>query len=170
MNMGPGLRKFALTAHIVSSLAWLGAVFAYAAIVLFAMNRGEVEIVRTAWSVMDWIGWRVLFPLSLTALLTGLIQALGTAWGLFRHYWVLFKFLLTILAASILLGNMQTVSQMAADAAKLDMVDMEALRSQLLHAAGGAALLLANTVLSVYKPRGLTRHGWRKQQEPSLKH
>jgi hypothetical protein len=26
-----------------------------------------------------------------TGHVTGLIQALGTVWGLFRHYWVLFK-------------------------------------------------------------------------------
>jgi hypothetical protein len=34
-------------------------------------------------------------------------------------------------------------------------------------AAAGAALLvlLVATVVSIYKPRGLTQYGWRKQQE-----
>jgi hypothetical protein len=33
-----------------------------------------------------------------------------------------------------------------------------------LHAAGGLIVLLVPAVLSVYKPRGLTRHGLRQQQ------
>ena len=41
---------------------------------------------RGAYLAMDLIGWFVIVPLSLASLLTGLVQALGTTWGLFRHY------------------------------------------------------------------------------------
>ena len=43
------------------------------------------------------------------------------------------------------------------------------LQIQMLAAAGGALLvLLVATAVSVYKPRGLTRYGWRKQQQRAL--
>lgn len=35
----------------------------------------------------------------------------------------------------------------------------------MLHAAGGLLALLVPVALSVYKPRGMTRYGWRKQNE-----
>jgi hypothetical protein len=33
------------------------------------------------------------------------------------------------------------------------------------HSSGALLFLLVATVLSVYKPRGMTRYGWRKQRE-----
>jgi hypothetical protein len=35
-----------------------------------------------------------------------------------------------------------------------------------VHAAGGLLVLLVPVVLSIYKPLGMTRYGWRKQFEP----
>lgn len=37
--------------------------------------------------------------------------------------------------------------------------------SMVIHAAGGLLVLLTTTILSVYKPRGLTRYGQRKRHE-----
>jgi hypothetical protein len=34
-----------------------------------------------------------------------------------------------------------------------------------VHAGGALLLLLAAVTLSVYKPRGMTRYGWREQHE-----
>ena len=52
----------------------------------------------------------------LESLLTGIVMSLGTAWGLFRHYWVLFKLLMTVFATVILLIYMRTFRTMAAAA------------------------------------------------------
>jgi hypothetical protein len=43
--------------------------------------------VRGAYLVMEPTVWFVLVSLALASLLTGLVQSLGTTWGLFRHYW-----------------------------------------------------------------------------------
>ena len=51
--------------------------------------------------------WFVIVPLSLAALLTGVVESLGTTWGLFRHYWIVTKLLLTVLATIILLVHTQ---------------------------------------------------------------
>jgi hypothetical protein len=93
------------------------------------------------------------------------VNALGTPWGLFRHYWVLVKFLLTIFATMILLGHMPSVSYFAGLAAETDSANPGGLPSEILHSGGGLLVLLVTTMLSVYKPRGMTRYGWHKQQE-----
>jgi hypothetical protein len=163
MSMTPGLRKFVLTAHVVSSVGWLGAVVAYLALAVAALINQDVQTVRAAWIAMELTGWFVIVPLALASLLIGLVNALGTPWGLFRHYWVLFKLLLTGFATIILLRHMPTVSYFAGVAAETDSVF--GLRGELIHAGGGLLVLLVTATLSVYRPRGMTRYGWRKQHE-----
>ncbi len=47
--------------------------------------------------------------------------------------------------------------------------DLAGLRIQLLANAGAALVaLLVTTALSVYKPRGMTPYGWRKQREREM--
>jgi hypothetical protein len=110
---------------------------------------------------MELITWTVIIPASVAALLTGLVQSLGTTWGLFRHYWVVAKLGLTVLATAILLVHTQLIGRVAAAAAEstLSGGDLHNLRIQLIADAGaGLVALLAATVLSVYKPWGLTRY------------
>jgi hypothetical protein len=104
--------------------------------------------------------------LALASLLTGLVQSLGTTWGLFRHYWVLFKLLINVFATIVLLIYMETFSLMAGVAADPS-VDLGMVRnaSPVLHAALALLLLLVAATLGVYKPRGMTRYGRRKQHE-----
>lgn len=104
----------------------------------------------------------IIVPLSLAALVTGLLQSLGTEWGLFRHYWIVAKFVLTIGAIIVLLLHMPTVSRMSGVAREMTLssVAFSALRIQLtVHAAGGLLVLVAATALSVYKPWGRTPFG-----------
>jgi hypothetical protein len=121
--------------------------------------------VRSAWVAMELTGWYVIVPLALGALLTGLVISMGTTWGLFRHYWVLISFVLTILAVAVLLLHMPTVSSMADAAREADAAELGELGGDLLHPGVGLLLLLVITALNVYKPRGMTRYGWRKQHE-----
>jgi hypothetical protein len=166
--MGPGLRKFTLAAHLAFSVGWIGAVVAYLALVIAAMTSQDVQTLRVSWIAMELIGWFAIVPLALASLLTGIIISLGTQWGLFQHYWVVFSFVLTILAAIVLLDHMQTVSFFAGIAAESNSADAGELRGalwgELLHAGVGLLVLLVIQVLNVYKPRGMTPYGWRKQQ------
>jgi hypothetical protein len=163
MTMPPGLRTFALTLHVTFSVGWLGAVVAYLALAVAAVTRQDALTVRAAWIAMELIGWFAIVPLSVASLLSGLVQSLGTPWGLFRHYWVLFKLLLTVVATIVLLLHMPTVSFLAGVAAATDKAHLGGLASQLFHAGGGLLVLLVITTLSVVKPRGMTPYGWRKQ-------
>jgi hypothetical protein len=166
--MTPQIRKLMLTAHIVSTVGWMGAIAAFLALGIAGLTSHEARIVDSAYIAMNLIGWRVIVPLGILSLLTGLIQSLGTAWGLFRHYWVLLKLALTVVATILLLRHM-TLSDRLADSANETAVPgshLHSLRLQLTaDAAAGVLLLIVNTVLSVYKPRGMTRYGLRKQHE-----
>ncbi|MGH3693942.1 MAG: DUF2269 domain-containing protein [Pseudonocardiaceae bacterium] len=169
MTMTPRLRKFVLTAHITFSIGWFGAVAAFITIAIAGLMSQDAQMVHAADLTMELIGWSVLVPSSLGALVTGVIQSLGTKWGLFRHYWVLVKLLLTIAATLVLLFKMPSMSYLAGVAAKTippPSADLEGLRIELLgHAGGGLLVLLAAIVLAVYKPWGRTRYGRRRQHE-----
>jgi len=153
----------ALTAHVTVSVGWIGCVVAYLALGLAAVN-GATRTARAAWTGMDLIGWYVVVPLALASLLSGLLMALGTRWGLFRHYWVLFSLVLTVLSTAVLLLHMPTVSAMAERAQQADAAGLDALGGDLAHPAVGLVVLLVVQVLNVYKPRGLTRYGCRRQE------
>jgi hypothetical protein len=160
------VRKFALTAHVVSSVGWLGAIVVFLALAVAALTVQDAQKVRAAYLAMQLTAWSVLVPLALASLLTGLVQSLGTTWGLLRHYWVVAKLLITIVATVVLLLYTQTINAIAGVAA--DSGDLRELRnpSPLLHAVLALLLLLVTTTLAVYKPRGMTRYGWRKQHGP----
>lgn len=169
MIMGPRLRKFALTAHVIASVGWLGAVAVFVAHAILGVTSEDAQVVRAVYLVMEPAAWFVLVPLAFASLLTGLVQSLGTTWGLFRHYWVLFKLLINIFATIILLMYTRTLGYLADVAAQttLSSDDLGVLRtpSVVLHSVLALLVLLVATTLAVYKPRGLTPYGRRKQQE-----
>ena len=166
MTMSPGLRKFALATHLTVSVGWIGAVLAYVALGIAASNSRNAGTVRGAWVAMEITGWYMIVPLAVASLITGLIMALGTRWGLFRHYWVLISLILTVLAVVVLVLHMPTVSSMAELARSAeDAAALDELGGDLFHSGIGLALLLVIQVLNVFKPRGMTRYGRRKQSE-----
>lgn len=161
--MPPRLRKVVLTTHIITSVGWLGAVAAYIALDVTTVTSQDVQTVRGAYVAMELAVRYAIVPLALASVLIGIINALGTPWGLFRHYWVLVKLLLTIVATIVLLVEVRSVSYLA-DLATTS-ADPRGLSNTLVHSGGGMLILLTTTILSVFKPRGLTRYGWRKQRQ-----
>ena len=164
MTLAPALSKLTLTIHVSASVGWLGAIAAFLAVAITGLTTRDSSMVRAAYQGMDWIGWFVLVPLSFASLLSGLIQALGTPWGLFRHYWVIFKLLINVLANAVLLAYMFELSAAVSMLARMDAGQLRS-TSPVLHASAALLLLLVAVVLSIYKPRGVTPYGWRKQQE-----
>jgi hypothetical protein len=169
MLMKPALRKFVLTAHVTTTVGWLGTAAAYVALVFALLASRDAQTVRAAYFAMNVLVWYVIIPFSMASLLTGIAQSLGTTWGLFRHWWVIYKLGLTVVATFVLLEYTQSLSQLAGLAAggSLSAADLDMLRSpiHLVHAGGGLAVLLVAQVLAIYKPRGTTRYGRRKQHQ-----
>jgi hypothetical protein len=161
MTMTPRLRKLTLTTHIVFSVGWLGAIVPYLALAIAGLASHDAQMVRAAYLSMEVIGWFVIVPFSLAALSSGLVQSLGTQWGLFRHWWILLKFVLTIVAIVVLLRHMQDVSRVSR-LSRETMMSSADFRPELIHAAGGLLVVLGVTMLSMFKPWGMTPYGLRK--------
>jgi hypothetical protein len=168
MMMTPALRRFTFTAHITSSIGWIGAVLAFLALAVIGFTSDDPVKVRGAYLLMAPAAWCVLVPLAHASLLSGIVLSLGTTWGLFRYYWVVLKLGITVFATVILLIYMATFRQMAGVVAADPVVDLAAVRnaSPIVHAILAFILLLATTVLGVYKPFGMTRYGERLFAEP----
>lgn len=167
MTLTPAQRKLVLTVHVVTSVGLLGAIAAFLALAVLGVAAPDEQTQRGVYPAMELIARIVILPLAASALAIGLVQALGTPWGLFRYYWVLLKLLLTGFATAILLIKMRMIGDAARLASDITVsrADLSSLGVQLLvHAAGGLAVLLVPAVLSVYKPSGLTPYGFRRQQ------
>ena len=57
MTMSPGVRKFALTAHVTTSVGWFGAVAGFLALALAGLTSQEAQVVRGAYLAMGVTGW-----------------------------------------------------------------------------------------------------------------
>jgi uncharacterized membrane protein len=171
MIMKPGVRKFALAVHLTLSIGWVGAVAAYIALDISTITSSNPESLRSAYLGMDLIARRVIVPLALATLATGLIMSLGTKWGLFRHYWVLISLVMTTIATTVLMIETQTISHLAGVAARprTSVNELRSLGNTLAHSVGGTVVLVVVLVLNIFKPQGMTRYGWRKQEEERVR-
>lgn len=161
MTMSPPLRKLVLAAHITTSVGWVGALMEYLVLDIAAVFSQDAPTVVAAFLAMELTATYAIVPLAAASLLVGIAAALGTSWGLFRHYWVLLKLFFTIFATAVLLLETRTIRSLADLAASG--TDPRDLPGTLLHSGLGLLVLLVVITLAVYKPRGVTRYGWRKQ-------
>jgi hypothetical protein len=166
MAMASGWRQGVLTAHIVSSVGWLGAVAAFMALATAGLTSTDGQVVRGAYVSMAILTSYIIVPASAASLATGVAASLGGPWGLFRHYWVLIKLIITLAATALLALHTRPIGYMARAVSETALLQTELhpVRLQLVVDAGAAlAALLLTTVLGVYKPRGVTRYGRRKR-------
>lgn len=164
ISMTPSLRKLVLTLHVITTVGWLGSAAAYIPITLYVSAVStNPDALSAILGVMASIAWYVLVPMSFASLLTGIVMSLGTQWGLFRHYWILFKLLINLFACFVLFDYTQGVSRKATEAANGTLTKVPS--GDIVHASFGLLVLIVAAVLAVYKPKGMTRYGWRKQQQ-----
>lgn len=147
-------RTALLTVHIVVSVGWLGldgALVALEVTGLGTADPGERAGIAAAMSAI--VVW-VLVPVVFFALVSGLVLALSTPWGLVRYWWVLIKCCIAgALTATGLVLLLPRLDQMIAG--KAEPVGMGTLIGRSI----ALALLLAATGISVMKPWGKTPHG-----------
>jgi hypothetical protein len=160
--LSPAWRKLVLLLHVTTSMSFLGAVTAFLALAIVGVVADPGPLMGAVYPAMRIVTWYVVVPLAFASLLIGIVQSLGTPWGLFRYYWVIVKLGLTLLALAVLILQTGTVDMLAAAALDGKLADHAGQRvSMLLHGTGGIVVLLTATVLSIYKPRGVTGYGVR---------
>ena len=159
MTLSPPWRKLVLVLHVTTSLGLIGAVAAFLALAISGATA-RPDLAYAAYRAMQVVTWQVIVSLAFATLLIGIVQSLGTPWGLFRYYWVVVKLALTVIAVAVLMLQTSTIDALAAAASSGNLDGYAGARfSMILHASGGLVVLLIATVLSVYKPRGLTAYG-----------
>lgn len=163
MKLNPMWRKIALSAHVTTSVGWFGSVVAFLALALLGLRAsGGEALVRSVYVSMEAVGWFVIVPFSVASLATGLIQSLGTQWGVFRHYWILSKLLITVGASGLPLLHMQVVNTVA-EATSTGTLTIDHLRDPRMQlvadAAAASVVLMIAIVLSIFKPQGRTALG-----------
>lgn len=156
-------RKMLLTLHIVVSVALIGADLSVITLGITGLISGAPELIRAGYIVMMLLVERVLLPLAISAVLTGILLGLGTRWGLLRYYWVLGKMALTLGALTALVFVLRpSVNRAAAAALQTPLADLAAAGIGRIGVAVtigptlALLVMLAAVVLAVYKPWGQT--------------
>lgn len=168
MVLRPGLRKSLLVLHVSCSVGFLGTVAAFLLLAIIGVAVSDRQTLQATYLSMDMLARLLILPLVLASLVIGVVQSLLSNWGLFRHWWIVGKLVISIIVPVVLLLQMPGIRLVATTAASgLPLDGLSGPRmSFIVHAAGGFVILLLPMVLSVYKPRGLTYYGWRRQYEP----
>jgi hypothetical protein len=161
--MTQGVRKFALTGHIATSVGWLGAVAAFLTLSLYGLYSPEAQVRTSVYVAMGIVTWAAIVPLSAMSVVTGVVQSWITPWGLFRHYWVVAKLAISAVASILLVLHTQPIdaASSAALSASVNALDVRLQVRLVADAAAAAVALTVATALSVYKPAGLTSYGVR---------
>ncbi|MFB9515525.1 hypothetical protein [Streptomyces purpureus] len=148
------VRRALLVVHVAVSVSWLGLTLGLLTLGTTAYTTRDSSLTEAAYRAMKVFGDWLLAPVALTTLVSGLVLALGTPWGLARHRWVWIKFWLTVITAGATIFSLRPEIDRAAAAGVPD--------SSLLAAPSVAtAAYLFMTAISVLKPWGLTRRGRR---------
>ncbi len=165
--MTPALRKLGLMLHVIASISWFGAVLGFLSLSVPALWSNQPFAMRAAYVSMDVLARFAILPLCVASLLTGVFQSLISAWGLVQHYWVAFKLVLNVLSTVVLVGHMRPIAELAHAALQgtIGRGDLDQVRVQIaIDACAAAVVLVLATALAIYKPRGMTRYGWRRRQ------
>jgi len=157
----PRWRQAVVWLHVVSSVAWMSQ--ALGLVVLMTLAASDPGQAAAATSMAQRIDNVLLAPMANAAAFTGLVLAGSTAWGYFRHWWVLAKFVLTfaqLYAGIFLLSGALHDSAAAARAGAADVVAWP----QIAGTALMASVLAFQVWLSVAKP--WKRTSWSPAAKP----
>jgi hypothetical protein len=101
------------------SIGWFGAVAAFLALAFTGTMSQNPETVRAAYLVKGVTTWWVIVPFALLGLVTRIVSALFTKWGMFRYYWGLMKLVITVLTTLVLLKQRSKLDGPQDDALRL---------------------------------------------------
>src|SRR5688572_22205268 len=109
MTLAPFSRKLLLLLHVTTSVGLLGAVAAFLVLAIAGLATADDNLATAAYLSMRILTLDLIVPLAAATLLIGLVQSIGTPWGLVRYYWIIVKLVLTGLAVAVLAMQLETV-------------------------------------------------------------
>lgn len=88
--------------HVLSVASWIGGTLAMLLLAVYLQHGANGEQLLYTMASMEVIDENLLKYPALLTLITGILLSVWTQWGLGKHYWVVIKFVLTIV--TILIG------------------------------------------------------------------
>jgi uncharacterized membrane protein len=156
-RFSPRTRKLLLLFHIISSMTWLGVDVGLLALSLTGYLSDDPVTVRAVYLSMNVLAFTVVIPVSLLALVTGVVLGLGTKWGLVRYHWVLVKLVITLITVGLTLFLLRPGLQQAAADIRVSPVLPDGGTGLLFPPIVSLTCYVFMTVISIYKPWGRTR-------------
>lgn len=152
-------RQLILLLHLFINASWLGALAVMVVLGMIKYASSASALDRAVFEVHEWL----VIPCSLAVFGTSLAFALGTPWGLLRHWWLLLKWgiLLAVAPMDIFLTT-PAIARMVAmsdldGASVFTMASyQQASRGALIWSAVELGLVAAAFLISVLKPWGKT--------------
>ncbi|GAA3453182.1 hypothetical protein [Dactylosporangium matsuzakiense] len=152
-RLRPRIRKLVVTAHVGLSVGWLGLATAMTVLAATALVTSDASLRPPVYRMMHVFDLVVVVPSVVLALLTGVVLALCTPWGLVRHWWVLTKFVLSLAIPAVAGFQHLWISALIERAAEAP--GELGVRLLVCFVAYDVTLWTA-TALSVFKPGGRT--------------
>lgn len=154
-------KQLIIVIHVLSVVCWLGGAMCMLLLgtyMLRAENGEQLYFTLENMHLIDVVFIR--YP-ALVALLTGIVLAIWTNWGLFKHYWILIKLILTLLLIGLGIGYMgdwlSQIVRIAEQERFLALGDAAFLNASYSLIGGAIANIVAlifMTAISYFKPFG----------------
>jgi hypothetical protein len=153
-RLSPRMRKALVAAHVLVGVGWFGIVAAKLVLEIVAARTDSPDIARAGYVYLAALDRAAFPPAAVATILTGVVLSLGTAWGLFRHWWIVVKLVLSV---AVVVTGVAFVGAWTEAALAADTVARSA-SGRLIGAAVAPLLMLgAATIISVFKPWGQIR-------------
>lgn len=152
-------QKLLKAIHLISVSVWMSSVIILMLLPVIAKKITLGDELYMYNIVYYFIDMFLLTPAAIVTLLTGLIYSVFTKWGFFRHGWIIYKWIITLLiiiTGTFYLGPMVTIMLEIADikriAALQDQYYIQGEVVGLCAAIINSLLLIIAVFFSVYKP------------------
>jgi len=150
LHLSRTARKWWLTAHIVVSVGLLGDSAGFLAVATRGVTSTDAGFTDASWQLLEMFAFTFGIPLSVAALITGLVLGWSSKWGVLRYPWVITKLLLifsVMLVGTFVLPGLAALREGG-----------PGLETRLIvGAAWDVVALTVATGLAVFKPGGIRR-------------
>jgi uncharacterized membrane protein len=149
-------RKLTLVLHLASVGSWLGLDVAMAVLVFTAMGSDDPGTKSLSFQALELV---TIWPMTisgLACLVTGVLLAYGSKYGLTKYWWVVVKLGLNLLLSTLVLIALRPGVEEMADQARQPGAVLNA-TDLIFPPIVSPTLLMVAVVLSVFKPWGRLR-------------
>ena len=158
---GKSGRHAMVLVHVLASVGWL--TLGLTQMVLRAYGAGaDPSTRRSAYTMAVFIDHNILQVFAPLTLYTGLMLSAMTSWGLFRYWWVTWKFVLTVVGIAFGIGLLGQWSEALTQASE------QGVAMPVGRVIAGAASVVAGLALAVWlsvaKPGGRVKRGAQTRQ------